>query len=646
MRKFQKHQSAALNQSAKLKSLMALTILGTVLISAAAVTYLHLVWMVIDSRIDATTHGTWLVMTFIATAVITATIVGCATIMKQHQLGDGGKVIAEDLGGQLLEEPRDADERRLINVVEEMSISSGIPVPPIYLFETSSINGFAAGHDSDDCVLAVTRGAITYLERDELQGVIAHEFSHILNGDMKLNMQLVGWFHGILAIRIVAAELIEAGTTPPKNSGQFGRGGNIAGRLAIAAVGCALYPIGQIGAFLCAMVKAATNRQREFLADAFAVEFTRNPEGLANAMKRMAGHKPGSKIKSPRAIEASHMFFARGEGRLVGKMASHPPLAERIFRLNPEWDGVPLFTSKGELDEYDGVYQGAMSIMTNTRSELKSANATDDPSSNRGERATYVPEFAATMAFVGSVMEGVPEPLVKIAESKGGAALVLFGLWLANAEDQSIVDETFGEVEAERIKRVVGALSSLDTASQLLLFDTVIEHVGENESTELAELRAITAQIIDKAEPGNLFHWMWNIVVPDALDMREPTNPRYGELKTVGPACAIVLSQVCHGGATGAMTQFAFQRGLANMGLDVALQDKESYSWEKFEAALEVVAQLAPAPRRKLALACSSAMATDQEVTSDEAYLIRGICKRLGYEMPCVVPGQPILPGT
>jgi len=128
--------------------------------------------------------------------------------------------------------------------------------------------------------------------------------------------------------------------------------------------------------------------------------------------------------------------------------------------------------------------------------------------------------------------------------------------------------------------------------------------------------------------------------------MRKPTKPRYGELKQVSPACAIVLSQVCHGGGAGAMTQFAFQRGLANMGLDVTFQDEQSYSFEQFEQALEVVAQLASAPRREWALACSSAMASDQEVTSDEAYLIRGICKRLGYEMPCVVPGQPILPGT
>lgn len=647
MKKFQENQAAHLEQSSKLKLLMTLTIAGTVLISAAAITYLHLALLMLDAEKDPATHGHLLVFTFFATALITATIVLAGAFIKRHQLEDGGKVVAEDLGGQRLEEPRDPSERRLTNIVEEMAIASGIPVPDLYILECDGINAFAAGHNSRDCVIGVTRGAIKHLKRDELQGVIAHEFAHILNGDMKLNMQMVGWLHGVLAIRIVAGELIELATTAPDRPGTH-RKNTSHGNLGFLAIGCALWPIGQIGALISAIVKSSMNREREYLADAYAVEFTRNPEGVANALKRMIGHQSRGQVTGARAIEASHMFFTQGTGRLEQKMRTHPPVANRILRLNPDWDGAPLFPDESDLGVYAGVHQQAMSLVAATAEEI--ANSAIDPNAWM-DRPTYYPEFLAEAAFIGSTMACIPEPLVQVAEAANGSALVLAGLWLAHAESNPS-DFDFESADLSRIEQLVPILKSLEAAQQILIFDKAIaslseEEAGDESGTQASELRDQLAKLANQSEHQNTFHWMWEAGVADAIRLREPTKPRYGELQQVVAATCVVLSRFSHCVDTDSIAAFSFQRGLSILGVEqLRLLDRSEYCWETFEAAVKELSLLAPAPRRNVLLACSSAMTSDQEVNDDEAYLIRGLCLHLGSEMPCILPGQPVAPGT
>src|SRR5207247_2414014 len=208
-----------------------------------------------------------------------------------------------------------AEERKLLNVVEEMSIASGVPGPKVYVRDGEpGINAFAAGHSASDAAISVTHGCMKLLSRDELQGVIAHEFSHILNGDMRLNLRLMGLVFGILCLTVIGRILIRARR----------------GKFPLPLIGLALIIIGWAGVFFGRLIQAAVSRQRESLADASAVQFTRNPAGLAGALKKIGGFEYGSQIKSPHAEEASHLFFANGMGESFFSFATHPPLIERI----------------------------------------------------------------------------------------------------------------------------------------------------------------------------------------------------------------------------------------------------------------------------------------------------------------------------
>ncbi|MEL7238099.1 MAG: M48 family metallopeptidase, partial [Planctomycetota bacterium] len=270
----------------------------------------------------------------------TLVVIGGGSLYKTAQLhGDGGKV-ARLLGGRILDsQSKDEHEQKLLNIVEEMSIASGVPVPDVYVMDDQmGINAFAAGNDIDTAVVGVTRGCMEKLTRDELQGVIAHEFSHILNGDMKLNLRLIGVIFGLLVIGLIGYSLFRF--APYMNTrSRDNKGGGAAFMLLLIAAGIAIWIIGSIGVFFGRLIQASVSRQREFLADASAVQFTRNPNGIRDALRRIGGHSFGSDVKALHAGEVSHMFFADG---FTSLFATHPPLPKRIEALDPRWDGTFL----------------------------------------------------------------------------------------------------------------------------------------------------------------------------------------------------------------------------------------------------------------------------------------------------------------
>lgn len=276
-----------------------------------------------------------------------STLIGLCSGFKIIQLRGGGKIVAEELGGRLLSSSSvDLTERKILNIVEEMAIASGVPTPPVYMMDKEpGINAFAAGYTPQNAVIAVTRGCVEELSRDELQGVIAHEFSHILNGDMRINIHLMGILFGILIIGMMGYYAFRM--TPYRNSKEDRTG------IFILIIGLGLIVIGSIGTFFGNLIKSAVSRQREFLADASAVQFTRNPEGIAGALKKIAGYKKGSGILNPKAPEASHLFFAKGV--FEGLFATHPPIDERICRLDKSWEGFqPINKTKDQ--SVDGVH--------------------------------------------------------------------------------------------------------------------------------------------------------------------------------------------------------------------------------------------------------------------------------------------------
>lgn len=265
-------------------------------------------------------------VSFFITAVITM-----VSMFKWLQIRQGGSKIAEMMGGSLVNaQSLDIKEQRLLNVVEEMALAANMPVPAVYVLkDEAGINAFAAGFSSRDAVIAVTQGALDNFNREQLQGVVAHEFSHILNGDMRLNMKLIAILFGIMFIT-------EAGLTFMRGS-RLSRGRRNEGPILFLGLGLVI--LGSLGTFFGNMIKAAVSRQREFLADASAVQFTRNPSGIADALKVIGGSQQGSLLESEHSAEMSHLFFGAGLSRIVSIFATHPPIKQRILRIEPNWDG-------------------------------------------------------------------------------------------------------------------------------------------------------------------------------------------------------------------------------------------------------------------------------------------------------------------
>ncbi len=289
-----------------------------------------------------------------AVATIVGLVVVLGSLYKIIALQEGGAAVARLLGGRLIDPGSSVPgERKLLNVVEEMALASGTPVPPVYVLDNEAgINAFAAGFTPRDAVVSVSRGCMDHLTRDELQGVVAHEFSHLLNGDMRLNLRVMGLLHGILLIALIGEIVIRlAGNSSSSSRSESDRDSKGSSGLAFFLLGLALLVIGWAGVFFGRLIKCAISRQREFLADASAVQFTRNPDGIAGALKKIGGLAQGSRIESPHAEEACHLFFSMGVPALSSLLATHPPLVERIRRIDPSFDGQFVPIEAGDVPE-------------------------------------------------------------------------------------------------------------------------------------------------------------------------------------------------------------------------------------------------------------------------------------------------------
>lgn len=358
-------------------------------------------------------------------SLVTVAVIVVASLLRSAQLRQGGGYVARSLGARKIDPTtREPLEQRLINVVEEMAIASGVPMPEVYVLdEESGINAFAAGHDPQDAAVAVTRGTLENLSRDELQGVIAHEFSHILNGDMRINVRMIGVLFGILMIAIVGRMLMYTSMAGRHHgSGQRGKGGGGA----IVLFGVAVMLIGFLGEFFGRLIQSALSRQREYLADAAAVQFTRNPDGIAGALKRIGGAAGHGRIDNQRAAGMAHCFFANALAtRLGGALATHPPLPKRIRAIDPQWDGQ--FPAPGE---------------KRSRTEPK-----PKPKPEAGSPAAAGADFIHRAAMVGAIgslgqenvqsaralIEALPGTLRDAAHDPIGAVGIILALVLDNA---------------------------------------------------------------------------------------------------------------------------------------------------------------------------------------------------------------------
>ncbi len=347
--------------------------------TAAAVYFLVIFALKASGCYDASSASLWDPKTAACVFAGTLMVVGGASLVKSREFGSSaGADVARQLGGrEVSPDASRPDERRLINVVQEMSLASGVPVPRIFILENErGINAFAAGTSADRAAVAVSRGALDKLSRDELQAVVGHEFSHILNGDMQLNIRLVGWIFGLIVISLLGQILLRAGAFSPRTRSRDGK--NAAALVLLIGVG--LLAIGFISQIFAQIIQAAISRHRERLADASATQFTRNPKALANALSRIGGDAAGSRISAPRAQEFAHLFFADGVNALF---STHPPLEERIRALDPAWNGkfLPPLNAKERALQEEG----------ETRARRQNPDAAPKNSSRPSSAAAAVP---------------------------------------------------------------------------------------------------------------------------------------------------------------------------------------------------------------------------------------------------------------
>jgi Zn-dependent protease with chaperone function len=315
------HQDQARRQTRRMLILFAVAVAVIVVATDAVVLFA----LGIDSaqRMDGGIN--WSGITLLSIVIVVAILLGSA--YRIATLGGGGAAVARQLGGtDVIVGSGNFAYQRLRNIVEEIAIASGVPVPEIFVLEDEAgINAFASGYTPADAAITVTRGALDKLTRDELQGVIGHEFSHVLNGDMRLNIRLMGVVFGILVIATVGRKVAElSGRSRSRDSG------------GVVIFGIALFAVGYIGVVLARLIKASIARQREFLADASAVQFTRQTTGIAGALKKIGGLAQGSRLVNSNTEEVAHMLFGDGAG-YSALFATHPPLKERILRLDPSF---------------------------------------------------------------------------------------------------------------------------------------------------------------------------------------------------------------------------------------------------------------------------------------------------------------------
>lgn len=338
-------QSAAHAQTKRLVLWFALAVAGT--IGAVYVAAL-IAFGLLGSRAHApgAEAGLWQPGVFLSCVLGCGALIGGVSLFKSLALSGGGGAVARSAGGRKVEpDTSDPEERRLLNVVEEMSLASRVPMPEVYILEhESAINAFAAGDSLENAAVAITRGGLRKLTRDELQAVMGHEFSHILNGDMRLNIRLIGWISGLVALTVVARLLMEFGSSASHSYSSDRRRDNGGIGVALLVFGVAVLAIGFIGNLFAQLIQASISRQREHLADASATQFTRNPRALADALRRIGGDAMGSRLATPHASEIAHMCFGQGVASLF---ATHPPLEERIRLLDPAWDGTFLPPATG-----------------------------------------------------------------------------------------------------------------------------------------------------------------------------------------------------------------------------------------------------------------------------------------------------------
>lgn len=560
----------------------------------------------------------WLVFLGVAVFVIVGALI--SSYIKGRELSKGGRTVALSLGGRKIPpNTSDFNERRILNVVEEMAIASGMPVPEVYILpEETSINAFAAGLTPTDAIIGLTRGAIEKLDRAQLQGVIGHEFSHILNGDMRLNIRLIMLITGIEFVGLLGRIFTQSARTTRRGFSSSRRSGG-SGTAAVVLAGVVLRLLGWFGVLFGRIIQAAVSRQREFLADASAVQFTRNPQSVADALKVIGGDVYGSRIRKSDVSQVTHLFFGQAfTSHFNFLFATHPALEKRIQLLDPTWRGDYLKPAvveepdKTDVEKSEDKKQAFMQTLATTAVLM-------EPLAEAGLKHSEADDkFRKTL-------------LLQIEEPTEAMALVLAVLLNADEKDerphsmsefdlsiQAVIEEYGFQGLELALKKAQANVQKVELEARLPLIERAMPALKELSEAQYGRFKALMDGLIQLDHKADVFEQTLYRLVTRFLDVHfglvSPYRVRYRRIHAVSVEIQLVMSMLAdygHADDSPLQAELAYQQGMQVVGLPaVERAQTTDYTATDFDHAAEKLAHCSLELKERIVqglLACAHA---------------------------------------
>ena len=657
---FFEHQAQAHRESKKLLFLFTLAVIAIVL---AVNGTLALLWIWMKGQ-----YGTGIYTYprgfFFTNTAVTLLFIGGGMLFEMSRLKDGGDAVARMAGGRLVQpDSRDLQERRLLNIVEEMALAAGMACPRVYVMdEEDAINAFAAGYHQNEAVVAVTRGTLTRLSRDELQGVIAHEFSHILNGDMRMNIKLIGVLFGIQMLAGFGQHMMEWGARFGGGRSRDEKGPSI--QLVLFVFGAALFVIGYIGIFFGRLIKSAVSRQREFLADASAVQFTRNPDGIGGALRKIGGltrsNQCGSRIKNPNAEQLSHMFLGAARPNLLsGLFATHPPLQQRLQRLygrNVELLDANELPPEVAVDAQSAVMgfasgAGASSAQSSTSTVTLSPLGFHPEFGYQAAGATK-PANANNLSTVAPVAKptdtavNIPSEVVQAARDPKAASALVYALLLdrkdpASFQIQLSILRQAVPQQCALVSLLHEAVEKMAVSMRLPVLDLAMPALKLLDADQRQQLLGISARLIAADQKVSQAEFVLQTVLQRRLSplAGRDVGVKYQGLIQLQKETALLISLMATTEYAAELAPQAFMKAVNSMpelGLQAAqFSRRDQFDFFEVKQALDKFQQLAPLAKPFLIRLMLKA--SDLKLSADGADLLRSVCAALDAPVPDIV---------
>ena len=634
---FFEHQEAARRISRRLVMLFILAVVAIVIAVNVTATFVYLGFLP-----PPLPRGFYLTNT-----LVTLLMIGAGTWWETSRLAAGGEAVAQMIGARRVDpSTRDLLERRLVNVVEEMALASGTPVPRVYVMENEpSINAFAAGHSLHDAVIAVTRGTLTRLTRDELQGVIGHEFSHILNGDMRLNIRLIGVLFGLLMLSMFGRFMLEVGRGSRDSRGAVA---------VLAVAGVALWILGYVGVFFGRLIKAAVSRQREFLADASSVQFTRNPDGIGGALRKIGGltqgREPGSRILHPNAEALSHLFLGAAKPSFVsGLFATHPPLAVRVRRIYgrelpmlpanelPLAEALRERTAQPAADE-PLPYPGDLGVAA-----VSPLSALVDEPARSGQVASAIGSASVNGTALAQAVHRLPgeAELEAALVDTSQAQLVVLAMLIEkdkpfSGQQRQLVAEAFGTEAAQRVDAFHEAIKRLPPGMRLPLLDRAGPTLLKLAPAVRERLLMLVHGLIRADGRITLQEFLLFTVLKRRIgrDANRPVPIRFAGLAPLQEEVGLAMSLLASVRLP-ERPEHAYNAGVLLLaGIEPPRVPTEAIDLDAVSRALDRLNQVAPLAKPQLIKACAAVAFVDGETHWKAASCLRTICAALDAPLP------------